>query len=375
MIVPDLPKRFLFDLRTECNLKCPMCLLHGAPDSPEKEAAIGKMSLQAAGQILDEVMAAKPMIMPAMWGEPLLCRELKEHIAQIKSRGMAVAMNTNGLTLREEQCRSFVEQKVDAVFFSFDAMTKETLKKVRGIDLLDKIARNLSMLIRVRTEMGSIFPRVGATFTIQEANKHELEGFIDHWITIADVVRVGYVYEDGHLPAVLAPENRTPCAKLYETMPIHYDGSVSICCFDSHKQQVMGNVFTDGGVKAVWHGEKFNEVRRHHEGGEYDKVPFCKGCNAWSGDLYEEEFGVRNGVQVLIRRSAQFQYVNRVDRLESWHEGLTGHRRTQMNDLPIKVAPIAKGDPARSDPATADNGKVRLGDGAPVFGPVRKPAK
>lgn len=322
---PDLPGRILLDLRTECNLKCPMCLLHGAPDSPEKEAAIGKMSLEAAGQILDEVMDAKPMIMPAMWGEPLLCRELKEHIVQAKSRGMAVAINTNGLTLTEAMAKFMVEQKVDTVFFSFDAHTKETLQKVRGLDKLDKIGRNLLMLLGMRERMGSIFPRIGATFTIQKANRHELDDFIDYWIKVVDVVRVGFVYEDGRLPDVLTPAKRTPCSKLYETMPIHYDGDVSICCFDSHKRAVMGNVFKDGGVKTVWHGEKFEAARRAHETGDWDKVPFCKGCNAWTGDLYVQEYGVRNGVDVLIRRSAEFQYFNRADRLASWHEGLTGH--------------------------------------------------
>jgi radical SAM protein with 4Fe4S-binding SPASM domain len=325
-VVPDLPPRYLFDLRTECNLACPMCLLHGAPDSPEKEAAIGKMSVDAASQLLDEIMSAKPMIQPAMWGEPTLAKDFKEHIAAMRSRGIAVAMNTNGLTFREPLARFLVEQKVDAVFFSLDATTPETLRKVRGIYNLDKIAAALKMLLRVRGEMGSIYPRVGATFTIQEANKHELEEFVDYWITVADLVRTGYVYEGGRLSFIEEPPERKPCAMIWDTMPIHYDGDVSLCCFDSHKQAVMGNVFKDGGVKAVWHNEKYQEVRRHHLNGEFDKVPFCKGCNAWVGRQYQEEISERNGVKVLIRRSPQFAYYNRVDRLDSWHKQLTGHK-------------------------------------------------
>lgn len=325
MKVPDLPERYLFDLRSECNLACPMCLLHGAPDSPEKEAAMGKMSLEAARQILDEIMVAKPLVQPSMWGEPLLARNFREHIHAMKERGIAVAFNTNGLTLREHSARFLIEEKVDAVFFSIDATTPETLKKVRGVDKLDKIANALRLLVRLRDEAGVNLPRVGATFTVQNENAHELDEFVDYWIKVADLVRVGFVFENGRLTEIGEPPERQPCAMIYQTMPIHHNGDVSLCCWDSHRRAIMGNVFADGGVKAVWHGDKFQEVRRHHESGEFDKVPFCKDCNAWAGHQYTEEITARNNVPVLIRRSAQFAYYNRLDRIDSWHGGLRGH--------------------------------------------------
>jgi radical SAM protein with 4Fe4S-binding SPASM domain len=281
MRVPDLPERYLFDLRTECNLACPMCLLHGAPDTPEKDAAIGKMSLDDARRILDEIMAAKPLVQPSMWGEPLLAKNFKEHVRAMKERGITVAFNTNGLTLREHSAQFLIDEKVDAVFFSLDATTPETLKKVRGIDKLDKIANALQLLIRLRDQAGAVLPRVGATFTVQSENAHEREEFVDRWIKVADLVRVGFVFENGRLTEIEEPTERQPCAMLYQTMPIHYNGDVSICCWDSHRKAIMGNVLTDGGVKAVWQGEKFQEVRRHHEAGEFDKVPFCRDCNAW----------------------------------------------------------------------------------------------
>ena len=109
-------------------------------------------------------------------------------------------------------------------------------------------------------------------------------------------------------------------------MPIHFNGDVSICCFDSFGEQVMGNVFKDGGVKAVWKGKKLQEVRHYHETGQWDEVPFCKDCNAWSGYIYEDE--VKDGI--LIRRSPQFIYYNRMDRLESWHKDIRGHEHPDL---------------------------------------------
>ncbi len=333
-VVPDLPERYLFDLRTECNLACPMCLLHGAPDSPEKEAAIGQMGIERSRKLLDEIMVAKPLIQPTMWGEPLLAKDLKEQLRAMKERGIAVAMNTNGLTLREETCRFFVDVKLDSIFFSLDSTTPATLKKVRGIDKLEKIKRNVMMMLRVRKEMNSIYPRIGTTFAIQEANRHEMDEFVKQWVGIVDCVRTQLVFDGTSLPDAKPPEKRVPCAMIYHTMPIHYNGDVSICCYDSHRRAIMGNVFNDGGVRAVWHGEKFSELRHLHETGRYDKVPFCKDCNAWAGHVYTEEMDEVAGVKVVIRRSSQFTYYNRIDRLESWHEHMRGH--TELDKVAIK---------------------------------------
>src|SRR5438445_10174415 len=36
--VPELPPRVLLDLVTDCNLKCPMCIVHGATDDRRPKA-------------------------------------------------------------------------------------------------------------------------------------------------------------------------------------------------------------------------------------------------------------------------------------------------------------------------------------------------
>jgi len=137
--VPDMPPRLIMDLRATCNLKCPMCLLHGPQGESFKPGLEGEISHDQARKILDEVMAAKPLIQPQMYGEPLLTHGLKEHLLDMKSRGMSVAMNSNGLTLTDDMAEFFVENEIDAIFFSIDSVTPETLKKVRGIDKLGKV--------------------------------------------------------------------------------------------------------------------------------------------------------------------------------------------------------------------------------------------
>lgn len=331
--VPDLPERFLFDLHGDCNLRCPMCFRHGGVDREEKKPFFGTMPVDAVRKVLDEIMVAQPLIQPSTWGEPLIIPELRTHITAMKERGISVAMNTNGLTLNEETAKFFVDIKLDAIFFSIDSMTPETLKKVRGVDKLEKIKRNFMMMLDVRGD--AQLPRIGATFTVQEENEHELEEFIEYWTQYADVVRIGGVLSRGRALGIEVPKKRTPCGSLYMTMPIHSNGNALLCCLDSDAEHVMGNVFEDG-VKTVWHGEGYSRMRKLHEAGDWDSIPFCKSCDVWAGYAYEEEIKGN----LLIRRSPQFVYYNRIDRLKSWGENLRGHETPDPNSYPETAAKI-----------------------------------
>src|SRR6185295_6587740 len=90
--VPEFPPRVLLDLVTDCNLKCPMCIVHGGTDDPRLQSFLKKsMSLENAKGVLDQIMSAKPLLMPNMWSEPTMIPNFREHVRQIKERGLTVA--------------------------------------------------------------------------------------------------------------------------------------------------------------------------------------------------------------------------------------------------------------------------------------------
>ena len=55
----------------------------------------------------------QPMVAPSIYGEPLLIPNLREVYADMKRRGIAIAMNTNGLTLTEDLAEFFCQIKVE----------------------------------------------------------------------------------------------------------------------------------------------------------------------------------------------------------------------------------------------------------------------
>jgi len=316
--VPELPPRVLIDLVTDCNLKCPMCIVHGGTDDPRLQGYLKQsMSIDNSKRILDEVMAARPLVMPSMWSEPTMSPTFREHVKQIKEHGLTVAMNTNGLKLNADLAQFLVDIKFDSVFFSVDAMTPETLKKVRGITRLDLIHKAVELLMITRGEKP--LPRIGVSMTLQDANRQERDAFVDFWTTRVDAVRIGEVYARGRFPGFKAEGDRVPCSALYTTMAINTNGNVSICCLDSFNGTSMGNVFEEG-VRSVWHGPKLTAMRRLHERGQWDKIPLCKNCDRWASYKYEEE--IRDGL--LVRRSSEYTYYNRIDRIKNWHTELHG---------------------------------------------------
>jgi MoaA/NifB/PqqE/SkfB family radical SAM enzyme len=315
--VTELPERVLIDFATRCNLRCPMCPVWGSEDNEAIDSLRGVMNEGKARRLLDELMAAKPLVQPNMYGEPLLIPNLRDVLLGMKSRGMTIAFNTNGLTMTQELADFFVDIEVDSVFFSIDSTTRQTLKDVRGVDKIEKIEAAVFRLLAARGDKEK--PRIGVSFTVQDTNLHEREAFVERWVGVVDCVRVGLIFENGTYPNMVVPEKRLPCPSIYNTMAIHNDGTTTICCLDGFKATNLGNVF-EHGVEGVWQGESMAKARYYHETGQWDKVPFCKGCSGWAQHAFEEE--VRDGL--LIRTSPQFSYYNRISRLSNWKDRLLG---------------------------------------------------
>ena len=213
--VPDLPERMLVDFATKCNLRCPMCPVWGSDDEREIDQVTGVMDLAAARKMLNEVITTKPMIAPSIYGEPLLIPNMREVFLDIKARGLPIAVNTNGLTLNEEIARFWVDIKADSIMFSLDATTRQTLRKVRGIDKLEKIESAVFRLMKARGE--SDFPRIGVSFTVQDDNKHEVEAFVARWVGVVDVVRIGLMFdtEAGTYHDMRTQTERKPCPAIF----------------------------------------------------------------------------------------------------------------------------------------------------------------
>lgn len=295
-----------------CNLNCPKCLVHGKRD---KDISIIKGTMKPANicQLLDELRDLDIMVEPSVYTEPLAQKDFLYAVKEVKARGLKVAINTNGILLTEKLTQTLIELDIDCIFVSIDATSENVLMQVRGTDKLKEIHHAVFALLKTRGDHAH--PRIGVSFTVEEENRFQQEAFWKYWIQYVDAVRVNELFVlTGENKTFLKANHRKPCRLLYDSMLIHHNGDVALCCLDAFGATKVGNVFEQG-VQGVWLGETFQKMRYFHETGQFSQIPFCQHCQDWMRYELKEEETIDN---ILIRRSPLLTYYNRLDRLENW---------------------------------------------------------
>ncbi len=314
MRLSEIPQQIYIGVQDGyCNLKCPMCFMHSKSNTKSDTSKYkGIMPFENFCKILDELKGSQTTINPYRFTEPLMIKNLRECIVATKDRNLSIALDTNGLLLTKELADFFVIKGLDSITFSIDAMTNDTLEKVRGVREMEKIKAAVFMMLDARKESPS--PRIGVSFVESESNRQEKKAFIDYWINHVDVIRVNKMFDTKKVIKDLhVPRHRFPCYALYSKMVINFNGDVTICTTDAFNVVNVGNVFKDG-VKKVWNSPELNTIRHYHETGQFEKLPFCQDCNLWADSSYTDV--TENGM--LIRKSQSVTYYNRLDRINTW---------------------------------------------------------
>lgn len=292
-----------------CNLACPKCPVHG--DHPLHDKVNGKMSIKEAIKIFDELEGQDVTVTPSGVTEPLVQNHFFDYLTELNKRNIKVSLNSNGFLIDEEMAKKLInEYTIDSIFISIDAMTPETLLKTRATDKIEKVNNAVFNLLKIRGTKTS--PRIGVSFTKEEANIHEEKAFIDYWIQHVDAIRVNELYLLNEGP--VSQKNRPPCPVLYDTLFLSPKGNARLCCLDVFDATNVGNVL-ETSINDVWNGKELNKIRKLHEAGEFDKVDFCKNCQDWSRYIFDKEYKENN---ILIRKSKLMTYYNRLDRLNTW---------------------------------------------------------
>lgn len=300
-----------------CNLRCPCCFVHSIEKNVDPKNFQGVMPIEKFAGLLEEAKTFKPLINPYWFSEPLMNKNLRQYYQLVKEKDLPLITSTNGLLLTRDLARFFVEIKMDAISFSIDAFTGETLKKVRGIEEIDKIRDAVFMMLEARGDL--IYPRIGVSFVLSEENKHEKDDFIAYWLKYVDVIRINPQFDDhNRIKNVIRPEKRVPCYAIYNKMVIDYKGDVVICTTDAFKKITIGNVFKSG-IAEIWRGTELSKIRHYHETGQLDNLPLCQSCDLWTDHQIEES--IENGIMVRKSCSMDYYHYNRLDRMANWKKG------------------------------------------------------
>ena len=313
LVMPELPRQLYIEVTNHCNslcVSCPLTYDHFLPYEPKQH-----LSWEDFRRIVDQAPLIERAILHGI-GEPLLNRDLPRFVTHLKARGANVLFNSNGVLLDERRGDALVEAGLDELRISIDAVTPDLYARLRGIDQLPRIIRNLKAF--VARHGGRTTPRVSLWLVGMQENLQQLPDFVrlGAEVGVPEVYLQRLVYfgngariaddttmaQEQSLYAAMAAQQAeligaserlaaelgvtfrasgatTPyesiavkgespwrgCMRPWSLMYITANGTALPCCISPFAAEdftsiVLGNVLQDS-LPAVWNGERYQALR------------------------------------------------------------------------------------------------------------------
>ncbi|WP_297438056.1 tungsten cofactor oxidoreductase radical SAM maturase [Thermococcus sp.] len=212
--------RYLYiEITNRCNLHCEMCFKQYWEDRE------GDMEWELFLKILDdaEEFPDLEMIYLGGIGEPTVHPRFLDMVTEVKKRGFALGMSTNGFLLTKERIRRLVELETDLIYISLDTIPTQTTRL--GHIMPSVAVDRIKLIQETKREMGKYFPHVGVEVVASKENYEHLP----------DIARfLGEVGIDSLLISNIVPIRRE------HSGTIVYDGSVDMDSVVKELQSIYG---------------------------------------------------------------------------------------------------------------------------------------
>ena len=199
-------------------------------------------------------------------------------------------ITTNGSLANEELLTRLFEAGLDSIKFSINAGSRETYKKIHGVDNYENAINALKFSWKYREENGKKYKIFVSCVGIKQ-NYEELEAFNQMASCYCD--EVVFYYPCGYAGQKLASlEDRcdlsklsvksfeirhtVPCAVLWNSINVTCEGYLSLCCSESDNRLIVEDI-NHIGVKEAWLGEKMMTIREKHAKMNIEEMP-CLSC-------------------------------------------------------------------------------------------------
>lgn len=281
LIDKAFPHHLFIETTSFCNLKCKMCARNNCPIS------LGNMDFEIFKKIIDEAkIHASRTFSLHLFGEPLMDKGIVEKINYIKSANPKniIILTTNGVLLTPEIAEKIIN-KVDKVVISLHSTDPHIYQQITGADKLAKVEDNVKELIKIKDKNQANLPQIYLRLVRLKENQEEINKFCQKWQSQPIILDIRDSHNfGGEITNELAkkmPTKRYPCYHLWFSPGINWDGAVSICCTDTNRQAIIGNVKSEK-LSTIWQNELINKYRQLHLKSNYKVIPLCDKCDVWN---------------------------------------------------------------------------------------------
>jgi radical SAM protein with 4Fe4S-binding SPASM domain len=194
-------------------------------------------------------------------------------------------LSTNGEIMSSSMRGKILENPVDILNYSVNAMSIEGYKQIAPTLRFEKVHKNLKALVSERINMGSSYPILRAQMIEIPAVKNEIESFKLEYGKLVDILSINKLEEfsqnveqnpldrEGSLNKSIDVCNRLDREDFF----IFSDGSVSCCDTDFNCNLNIGNVNSQT-IQEIYNGEPYRALIRQYKNGRLHENPLCAKC-------------------------------------------------------------------------------------------------
>jgi radical SAM protein with 4Fe4S-binding SPASM domain len=296
-VIPlSTPFVLFVDPSSACNFLCPFCPT-GHRDMIDKTGRFqGVMKLPLFQKIIDDLGEFEgPIKVLRLYkdGEPFLNKNLAKMISYAKNSGFVkyVDTTTNGSLMTPERLGPVLAAGLDKINISVDGMNRDQYKEFTGFDFdFDAFVENVKWLYANKGHCEVVVKIPGDL--ISEAQRQQfLDTFGDHcdrifienfapcWPEFDVEAHTGIAITEGIYQQPIKPTDT--CPYIFYSMSVNADGLVSSCFLDWGRKLIIGDTKEEK-LKAIWHGNRMNALRRQHLEGKRQANPVCSQCGQLS---------------------------------------------------------------------------------------------
>jgi len=293
------PVEVMIDVSNLCNFRCLFC----PTGDPELLESVGRpkgnMEFDLFCKIIDDIGKFNKRVKYLHLykdGEPFLNKDLGRMIAYVKSKDIAVSVETtsNGVLIDETRAIEIIEAGLDRIRISVAQVNDTGYKNItQTYSDYKTIRKNVKFLyyekVRRKSPLEINCKILDCGFSDTEINKFLDDfGFISDGVScdtlmgwsLTDVkdFTLGLPIETGTDGFIPLNRNRKVCPTPFYTLAINFNGLVSVCCVDWSWGTIVGDVSRES-LFDIWNGRKMKEFRILHLRGERVKIKPCANCH------------------------------------------------------------------------------------------------
>jgi radical SAM protein with 4Fe4S-binding SPASM domain len=242
------------------------------------------------------------------FGESLLHPEYIPMLREMKKDARFVFTYTNAILMNRQTGRELVDAGMDRICVSIGGASRETYRKIRGVDKFDTVVDNLRFIRDYKKKKGTAKPAVFLEVVAMNSVLHELPSLIElareleaeavnltHVVVQGEKLRAESVWlnsaeaqatfeEAGKLadkqgikfnPPSLDEKRRGSCSMLLDMMVVNWNGTMMSC---PRERYIIGDL-RSAHPADIWNSKGIMELRRElHENGLQS---VCPRCSCW----------------------------------------------------------------------------------------------